>query len=55
MDDFISPQQLSKHLSLSCGTLANWRSRHIGPRFVKLGKVIRYRISDVLAWAEKRP
>jgi hypothetical protein len=31
-------------------TLAEWRSRGIGPRYLKVGRHVRYRWSDVEAW-----
>jgi predicted DNA-binding transcriptional regulator AlpA len=34
-------------------TLRNWRVQGLGPRFVRTGrKLVRYRLSDVLAWQE---
>jgi excisionase family DNA binding protein len=35
------------------GTLANWRYQGRGPRFVKVGRHVRYRRSDVEAWLER--
>lgn len=32
--------------------LAEWRYRHQGPRFYKVGRVILYRFSDLEAWFE---
>lgn len=34
--------------------LAQWRHKHIGPPFYKLGRKIVYRGADLNAWAEKR-
>ena len=31
-------------------TLANWRSQRRGPRFIRVGRLIRYRIEDLLAY-----
>jgi hypothetical protein len=28
-------------------TLANWRSQHRGPRFIRVGRLIRYRVEDL--------
>lgn len=44
------PVQLAKHLGVTTGTLANWRSKGRGPAFVRAGRSIRYRPSDVRAW-----
>lgn len=39
---------------ISVRTLANWRSQSNGPRYVKLGGRIAYRLADVAAWEERR-
>ncbi len=31
-------------------TLANWRCARTGPKYVKLGSTVRYRVEDVEAW-----
>jgi predicted DNA-binding transcriptional regulator AlpA len=31
-------------------TLAEWRSRGIGPRYLKVGRHVRYRWADVETW-----
>ena len=31
-------------------TARNWRWRGVGPRFFRVGKLIRYRVSDVELW-----
>lgn len=36
-----------KHL-----TLQNWRSTGKGPKFIKVGRSVRYRLSDLKAWLE---
>ena len=39
---------------LSVNTLAKWRREGTGPRFLRVGKSIRYRVSDLLAFMEGR-
>ena len=34
-------------------TLACWRSLGRGPRFVKMGRFVRYRIADLDAWLDE--
>ena len=49
----LHPEALAACLQVSTKTLSNWRSRRIGPAFVRLqGGVIRYREEDVAAWLE---
>lgn len=52
----LSPEQLSDRWGNAVGvpTLANWRVKGKGPRFVKVGGRVRYPIADVEKWEEKR-
>jgi predicted DNA-binding transcriptional regulator AlpA len=40
----------AKFLSLSVRTLQAWRLRGDGPAYVRAGRAIRYRRSDLVAW-----
>jgi excisionase family DNA binding protein len=46
-------ERTGEFLDVPTGTLANWRYQRRGPRFVKVGRHVRYRRSDVEAWLEK--
>jgi hypothetical protein len=35
-------------------TLALWRHKSIGPRFIKVGKCVRYRMDDLLTYLDQR-
>jgi hypothetical protein len=37
-------------LNLSSRTLQAWRSKGIGPSFIRAGRAIRYRYSDLATW-----
>lgn len=37
---------------LATRTLANWRSQRRGPRFIRVGRLIRYRIEDLQAFLD---
>ena len=50
--DVITVDELSRRLDIPKGTLYNWRYRGIGPRGHRVGKHLRYRWSDVLAWID---
>lgn len=41
----ISTKQAAAMLGLPEGTLKGWRSREIGPRWVKLGRDVRYDVA----------
>tara|TARA_R110001583_G_scaffold100858_1_gene247116 strand:+ start:2272 stop:2499 length:228 start_codon:yes stop_codon:yes gene_type:complete len=41
-------------LGLVPGTLINWRSKGLGPDYVKLGRVVRYRVESLNDYVEKK-
>lgn len=53
MDELLTPEQVSEWFQTSTRTLANDRYLGQGPRFIKLGKLVRYRRSDVLAYLDE--
>lgn len=54
MDDYLTPPQLMAQLQVSRSTLAQWRMTGQGPRFVKLGRKVLYRVTDVNDWLATR-
>lgn len=46
----LTPAEVATYLQVSEKTLANWRYLGRGPRFVKVGRDIRYRESDLEHW-----
>ncbi|WP_329348411.1 helix-turn-helix domain-containing protein [Streptomyces sp. NBC_01261] len=46
----LTPKQASEYLSIPVGTLANWRYQGDGPRYVKAGRLVRYRAVDLDSW-----
>lgn len=51
---FLDTVEAAQHLGLQKSTLEAWRCRGGGPRFVKMGRVVRYRQADLDAWIESR-
>lgn len=45
---------IAKKLHCEIKTLQAWRTSGKGPRFVKVGRLVRYRQEDVQAWIESR-
>ena len=43
----VSPEKAAALLGIEVGTLANWRYRGVGPRFLRLGGRVRYRLADL--------
>jgi hypothetical protein len=46
---------LGHMLMIPVGTLRRWRLTGVGPAFLKLNGLVRYRRADVMAWLETRP
>lgn len=42
--------EVAKMLGVSAKTLEYWRWRKIGPKFIKIGRLARYRMSDVIIY-----
>lgn len=45
---------ISSLLAVQTKTLQAWRHRGGGPPFIKVGRLVRYRLVDVEAWIAKR-
>jgi predicted DNA-binding transcriptional regulator AlpA len=50
----LSAADLSELLGVEAKTLANWRCQGKGPRSIKVGRLVRYRMSDVEQWLASR-
>ncbi len=51
--DLLTEKQLSQGTGIPCNTLRYWRANGEGPPYHRLGRSIRYRLSDVEAWLEE--
>ena len=49
-DTILQPPVVAERLHVSLGTLAKWRVYGKGPAYVKIGRMIGYRESDLEAW-----
>jgi len=47
MDKYLTPEELAKRWGLSIYTLLSWRKKGKGPKFIKLGKSIRYEKAEI--------
>jgi predicted DNA-binding transcriptional regulator AlpA len=48
----LTPTELGTMLHKTPASLAQWRYMGFGPQFVKIGRAVRYRDSDVTAWLD---
>ncbi|MDR4485374.1 MAG: hypothetical protein R3B95_19610 [Nitrospirales bacterium] len=51
--ELLTPQQVARNIFTTIGTLAKWRLKGIGPRFIKLGpRSIAYPKAELQSWLE---
>ena len=50
---YLTPSELAYLLQISTKTLYRWRVEGTGPKFVKIGKAVRYAFKDLDAWANR--
>lgn len=54
-DSLLTEKELSARLHVSIASVRRWRLLGRGPRFVKLGSLVRYRPEDIQDWINTRP
>jgi excisionase family DNA binding protein len=55
MTALLMEDQLAERLNVSVATLRRWRLGRRGPRFIKVGSLVRYRPEDVELWLAALP
>ena len=55
MGDFLTEKDVAKQISVSLASLRRWRLLNCGPRFVKVGALVRYRPEDLKLWMDSLP
>ncbi len=53
-DKHLAPKDLAEREGVPLATVHAWNRRRTGPRFMKIGRHVRYRLSDVIAWENSR-
>ena len=48
----LTPGELAERLRIPVGTLKRWRTTGTGPRFLRVGRHVRYRETDVETWEQ---
>lgn len=55
MDDkHLTPEDLAEREGVPVQTVCGWNSKAAGPRFMKIGRHVRYRLADVIEWENGR-
>lgn len=55
LETLLDEKDLSRLLRVSIGTLRFWRGIERGPRYRKVGQLVRYAPSDIHEWLSRRP
>lgn len=50
VSEFLDEKGLCTLIAISSVTATKWRAKAKGPPFIKVGRLVRYRRSDVDAW-----
>ena len=53
-DWLLTPRETAAYLGSSVSALSQYRALGIGPLYFKIGKMVRYRISDIDKWLEDK-
>jgi predicted DNA-binding transcriptional regulator AlpA len=53
-DKWITRQDLADRYGVPVKTPAQWASKGTGPRYAKIGRHVRYLLSDVIDWERKQ-
>lgn len=51
-EGFLTRKEVADRYGVPVKTLAVWASSGIGPKYYKIGKWARYKMSDLVAWEE---
>lgn len=50
LDPLWTVQDLAEYLNVPMQTIYDWRHKHCAPTGIKIGRHLRFRESDVMAW-----
>jgi hypothetical protein len=54
LPELLTTIEAAAYLKIDPGTLDNYRSQQIGPDFIKVGHLVRYRPEDLETWLRSR-
>jgi predicted DNA-binding transcriptional regulator AlpA len=53
-DRWLNRRELAERYEVPVKTPAEWASKGTGPRYAKIGRPVRYRLSDVIDWEREQ-
>lgn len=54
-ESLLAEHDLALMLGVSVATVRRWRLLRQGPKYIKIGASVRYKLADIVAWVESRP
>jgi predicted DNA-binding transcriptional regulator AlpA len=51
-EQLLTTSALARHLGVSVSTLMQYRQNRAGPKYIKIGHLVRYRMTDINAWLD---
>jgi predicted DNA-binding transcriptional regulator AlpA len=55
LKELLAEHDVARITGLSVASVRRWRLLRQGPRYLKIGSAVRYRVEDISAWLESRP
>lgn len=55
IETLLNEHDVARITGLSVASVRRWRLLKQGPKYIKLGSAVRYRIEDIRAWLGTRP
>ena len=55
VEPLLGEREVAAICGLSAAAIRRWRLLSKGPRYIKVGSAVRYRMEDVNNWLERRP
>lgn len=52
IESLLNERDIARITGMSLASVRRWRLRRQGPRFLKIGSAVRYRIEDVTEWLQ---
>ena len=51
---FLTPEQLAERYNVPLATVYNWRTKEYGPTGIKVGRHVRYALSECERWEREQ-
>jgi predicted site-specific integrase-resolvase len=51
---YMTPEQVADRYQISPDSLKEWRYKGVGPKYLRIGKRVRYRVTDLERWEKER-